>query len=50
MVTNFVDKDKFTFIWYKGENDKVNNDVHLKWKFVGSGPSYIPCSQDIGKK
>lgn len=51
LVTNFVDTEKSTFNWYKGENDKeIVLFCHMKWEFVGSGPSYTPCSQDIGKK
>lgn len=54
MVTHFVDKEKTTFNWYKGaainENGKEINDIHIKWEFVINGPSYTPCSQDIGEK
>lgn len=54
MVTHFVTKEKTTFNWYKGvainENGKEINDIHIKWEFIGTGPSYIPCPQDIGKK
>lgn len=54
MVTHFVDKEKTTFNWYKGaamnENGKENNPTHIKWEFVGTGPFYTPCPQDIGKK
>lgn len=54
MVTHFVDDEKTTFNWYKGtsmnESGKEINDIHIKWEFVGTGPSYTPCPQDIGKK
>lgn len=54
MVTHFVKKEKTTFNWYTGaainESGKEINDIHIKWEFVDTGPSYTPCPQDIGKK
>lgn len=53
-VTHFVDKKKTTFNWYRGaalnENGKEISDIHIIWELVGTGPSYTPSNQDIGKK